>query len=390
MSEPIICPICETANAADASHCEVCGERLAPAAEGEVLSPEENVSATLQADDAFGGAAMTGFSVDSYDDEEEEEDAPFDGGGMAMSFEVEESQPEESFPVEQEEFDLHSPSEEDDLAEVPIEAAVNDEDDLAEVPIEAAADDGDFDFSSEDEEGHAAAPAVLYSPLDGQAYPEGTPEFEEGFGPMGEELVAEPPVLADAEGGDAVEGDGFEDAAQEDSGFEAPGFDHDDDFQTSPGEHTMAEDSVVDAPPGPARPVLVPLRKTARQDEHLAPLPTPSVFSEPATLTIYQNRQPVHTVAIDGDEMLIGRRDPVANAFPEIDLSEYDGEGSVSRKHAYIFRQNKHYTLYVTSNTGTQINQDLLSLGDRRELSDGDVIILAGKLAMKFQIPEVM
>ena len=33
-SDTILCPICETENAASATHCEVCGERLVPAGPG--------------------------------------------------------------------------------------------------------------------------------------------------------------------------------------------------------------------------------------------------------------------------------------------------------------------------------------------------------------------
>ena len=59
----------------------------------------------------------------------------------------------------------------------------------------------------------------------------------------------------------------------------------------------------------------------------------------------------------------------------------------VSRKHAYVYRQNKVYTLYAISNGGLQLNSDLLELGERRELKSGDVIVVAGIIAIKFQIP---
>jgi predicted component of type VI protein secretion system len=104
-------------------------------------------------------------------------------------------------------------------------------------------------------------------------------------------------------------------------------------------------------------------------------------------VTVYINREPVIRHDIDTDETLIGRKDPVADAYPDLDLTDYDPEAFVSRKHAYIYRQNKNYTLYAVSNAGTQLNNELLDLGDRRALSDDDVIILAGKIAMKFELP---
>jgi hypothetical protein len=42
-----ICPICETENKPQATHCEVCGERLTPPAPGEKLRPEESVLSSL-------------------------------------------------------------------------------------------------------------------------------------------------------------------------------------------------------------------------------------------------------------------------------------------------------------------------------------------------------
>lgn len=314
MSDALVCPICDTANAASAVNCEVCGERLAPLADGEVMNPEENVAAML---------ATGGGGVDAHDDDDDAEQL------LTGSFEIEE---------------------------------IDDEDDLYAAAPPPPAAGGSFDFGDDDDASFgdaggeadvAAAPAVLYSPLDGTAYPQGSPEYEDGFGPMGEELVAERPEVAPAD-----------DAEEEAVAATEP-----------------------EPEPEPAAPVITPLRKTVRIDNDITPLPVPSTFDTPATVTVYQNRQPAGTFEVDADELLIGRRDPVANAFPDIDLSGFDPDGHISRKHAYIYRQHKNYTLYVVSNTGTQLNNELLGLGERRTLSDGDVIILAGKLAMKFELP---
>ena len=45
---------------------------------------------------------------------------------------------------------------------------------------------------------------------------------------------------------------------------------------------------------------------------------------------------PVFT--LEKDESLLGRRDPVSNIFPEVDLSRYDPETKISRRHARIWR----------------------------------------------------
>lgn len=323
MSDSLVCPICDTTNEPGSTNCEVCGERIAPLAEGEQLSAEENVSAMLN--DYQNGddddAQDSGFFI--LDEEEDDEE----NSGFATGFSVESS----------DEIDIVS-----------------------------------------------AQPDVLYSPIDGSAYPAGSPEYDEGYGPLGEQLVINKPDIAPpAYSTEVVEESSI------DQGFDIAGDDisEADTFQAY--QEPVYDEPVYQAPtaPQPKAPAIEPLRTTPRQQEVISPLPTPGVHSQPATLTVYQNRQPVESYEVASDELLIGRRDPIANAFPDIDVSQFDAEGQISRKHAYIYRQHKNYTLYVISNTGTQLNNELLELGQRRTLKDGDVIILAGKLAMKFQIP---
>lgn len=327
MSDSLVCPICDTTNEPGATNCEVCGERLTPLAEGEQLSPEENVSAMLYEE------------AGSLESDEPGEDAP-DSGFFILDDEVEESGFATGFTVEPSEVD----EENDAFAEPPSPPA--------------------------------AQPDVLYSPIDGSAYPAGTPEYEEGYGPLGEELVAKQPDITPPPSTTEV---ASESSIQ--AGFDIEG----DDISEVDSFQPQFDEPVAEAP---KKPVIEPLRTTPRQHQDIpAALPVPGVHTEPATLTIYQNRQPVQTHEVNSDELLIGRRDPIANAYPDIDVSEFDAAGQISRKHAYIYRQHKNYTLYVISNTGTQLNNELLELGQRRPLKDGDVIILAGKLAMKFHIP---
>ncbi len=72
---------------------------------------------------------------------------------------------------------------------------------------------------------------------------------------------------------------------------------------------------------------------------------------------------------------------------PVIDLSQFGDAERFARRHGYLFRQNKHYTLYVLSDKGTQINDEVLELGEYRELADGDVIVLGGEVALEFNEP---
>ncbi len=300
MSDSILCPVCETENADDATNCEVCGERLTPAAPGEVLSPEENVSAFLSAPD-------------------------------------------------EEPLDMGMPELPDSEAEAPAGDEVSDL--VADQVVE---------------------PDFLYSSLDGTAYPVGSQEYDEGFGPMGEELVRERPVSA-SEPSDAE--------LKEISAAELA---KEEDFQpVSGGDEVFPASSNLRA--SAAFAAAFPVRQKERVS--VAPLPQPGVHVEPATLTLYVNRAPVHSHSVDTDETLLGRRDPMADAYPDFDLTDFDPAGEISRKHAYVYRQNRNYQLYVLSNAGTQLNAELLSLGDRRSLKTGDVIVLAGKYALKFELP---
>ena len=320
-----ICPVCETQNKPSATHCEVCGERLTPPAPGEEVSPEESMAAQV-AELAAARAAAPAPAT----------------GGFAMD--------------EEDAFDeLMGAS----AAKTGPMAAV-----AAPAPSTAPPASG-------------GKPDVLYSPRTGAAFARGTAEWEDGFGPMGEELVAtpQPPKPATA----------------------PP-------IAVNPGPMRPPEPDIAPAPPRQHAPVL----DRAPQPIHVNPgpmrppepiveppsAPAPALPKQaapapvlPATLTVYQNRQPVLTHQIQTDETLIGRRDVRSDIYPDVDLTAYDQAGEfISRKHVYIYRQNREYTIYVVSNAGTQLGNQILDLGARHSLSDGDVIILGGRLAMRFEV----
>jgi len=244
------CPICDTENKPQATHCEVCGERLSPPAPGEEVAPEENVLAQLTA-----AAAAK--------------------------------------PVP-----------------VPVPAA----------PRVTAP---------------AMAPAAIVPELIAPAPPR----------------PAEPPPVA-----------------------------------PPPTEPTPEPEPVAPLMPEVFVPAPPPSRPTPRPVATEDRLRIVSSGIPDARMVIYQNKQPAHTHPIVNDETLVGRYDPVSGAFPDLDLTEFDTDSSISRKHVYIYRQNREYYLYPVSNGGTQLNSELVDMGSKRKLKDGDVIILAAKLAMKFHI----
>ncbi len=270
-----ICPICDTENKPQATHCEVCGERLTPAAPGELLSPEESVLAQLQAKPAPAPAAPAAPLI-----------AP---------------------PI------LAAPAEPSEAATRPSLPAVTP---------------------------RPTAPLAAPTPAAASAFFEPDPEPPR--------LTPAPPV------------------------------------QAAPVQSPPVQAAPVQAAPAPAPAQAAP-RPTPASPQPAAPRIMSSGIPD-ARLVVYQNKQPSYTHPIVNDETLIGRYDPIGGAFPDLDLTEFDGESVISRKHAYIYRQNREYILYPVSNGGTQLNNELVDMGARRKLKDGDVIILAAKLAMKFHI----
>ncbi|MEO1268364.1 MAG: FHA domain-containing protein [Myxococcota bacterium] len=90
----IICPVCETENKPQATHCEVCGERLTPAAPGEVLLPEENVFAQLSAEPVPVPAALDMPAPPSSPPPSEPPPGPISG-----SFVVDDGPPSQPVPA---------------------------------------------------------------------------------------------------------------------------------------------------------------------------------------------------------------------------------------------------------------------------------------------------
>jgi serine/threonine-protein kinase len=60
------------------------------------------------------------------------------------------------------------------------------------------------------------------------------------------------------------------------------------------------------------------------------------------------------TFSLQKDEVLLGRRDPMSNIFPEVDLSKYDPQTKISRRHARIWRDGNNFLVEdLGSSNGT-------------------------------------
>jgi serine/threonine-protein kinase len=98
------------------------------------------------------------------------------------------------------------------------------------------------------------------------------------------------------------------------------------------------------------------------------------------------------TYALDKNENLLGRRDPQSNIFPEVDLSKFDPQTKISRRHARIWREGGGFLVEdLGSSNGTVliagVNEAMrlqprqphpLTSGDRLRLGDTTLHFLLG------------
>ena len=116
--------------------------------------------------------------------------------------------------------------------------------------------------------------------------------------------------------------------------------------------------------------------------------PRPRTVAAPgAKLVVVSQGQPGREFAITGESAAIGRWDPDAGAFPEVDLSEDDPGCYVSRHHARVFVKDGRYFIEDLGSTNkTVVNKaNKLNPHSPHELKNGDEIIV-GKTFLKFVV----
>jgi len=86
-----------------------------------------------------------------------------------------------------------------------------------------------------------------------------------------------------------------------------------------------------------------------------------------------------------GNELLIGREDPVSGIYPEVDLTPHGGEeGGVSRRHARIILENgEYYVEDLDSTNFTFVNKQKVAPRTRQRIVEGDEI-RTGRVALVF------
>jgi hypothetical protein len=521
MAEEIVCPVCEAVNEASNTTCLECGADLSSqipaehddpsmadtpagdeqffAEEGDFEDPEAYAEQDVHEDP--GDVAIEDSPSEQIITEENPEDefAEFEdsGGDLGDEADVDEGE----FPID--DFDDDEFGDEDDLyddeidEEMPATGVAEGESPGDELAQEAAADfdvdpydefaDDDDEFGDEDEFGDG------FSDED---------DVEEGFADdefadddqFEDEFAGDAELDDDFDAFEAEQGDDFDEDLVELAEDASDEVDDDEfaEFEEEAGFEEGLQEPSEQEPPELAV-ILNPQREGA---EDLADLPTPGPYAEPATLTLFADRQHLGDLAVSANVLTLGLPDAygedtdeeldeiadepmdegdsfddpgtveledelieevedeplddedlydediqlqgggepagfeaeapedVDDEFAEfedespeeqaeaqfdteedidaedlaaadedagepvlVDLSQYANADAFADLHSYIFRQNKNYTLYVTSDAGTQLNDELLDLGEHRTLEDGDVIVLGGTLAMRFNMP---
>ncbi len=93
----------------------------------------------------------------------------------------------------------------------------------------------------------------------------------------------------------------------------------------------------------------------AQKGVHL-PDRSPELFTA-QLLIVSTNELETPAFLLEKDENLVGRRDPMSNIFPEIDLSKFDPQTKISRKHARIWREGTNFLVEdLGSSNGTIVS----------------------------------
>ena len=91
-------------------------------------------------------------------------------------------------------------------------------------------------------------------------------------------------------------------------------------------------------------------------------------------------------IKLSRDVNTIGRRSPADGIYPDIDLTDYDPDSYVSRRHAQILKEGFVYTFEdIGSSNGSFINEGRMRKGVRQELKDKDIIRL-GRTEVLFSL----
>ncbi len=94
-----------------------------------------------------------------------------------------------------------------------------------------------------------------------------------------------------------------------------------------------------------------------------------------AVLDILQDGKPVERISLEGPEILVGREDAESAMNPEVDLTPFDTQKSVSRRHARIHLGDDGASIEdLESRNKTRVWDTTLEPGKAEALKDGDML----------------
>lgn len=130
----------------------------------------------------------------------------------------------------------------------------------------------------------------------------------------------------------------------------------------------------------------------ARQNLALAPPPVAATgrlqtVRNTARLVVAGTKELESAFYLEKENSFVGRQDPHLNIFPDVDLSQFDPDTKVSRRHARIWREGEVYLIEdLASSNGTVINNgEKLAPRQSRVLESGDTLKL-GETVLHFLI----
>lgn len=94
---------------------------------------------------------------------------------------------------------------------------------------------------------------------------------------------------------------------------------------------------------------------------------------------------------LTGEKIALGRTDPTDKSFSQMQKNvvmlsqDYKSVSRISRPHARIYHEDRWEIEDCASTSGTFINTEPIAASTRREITDGDIIILGtGNMAARF------
>jgi hypothetical protein len=104
----------------------------------------------------------------------------------------------------------------------------------------------------------------------------------------------------------------------------------------------------------------------------------------PAVLRVIEPVRAAWEMPIAKSPMLFGRARPEEGYRPDFDMSFYDPEGYISRRHGQVIKaKNGYFVIDLGSSNGTFVNEQLLSPHKPRLLRNGDKITI-GEVVIQF------